>query len=426
MTDIIEDLSEFIENSPSSWHAVEQIGNRLAHYGFTPLYEEESWEIEPSGKYFVERGGALIAFSLPKNSPKSSVIIASHTDSPCLKIKPHAEFRSHNMNLFRVEAYGGPTLSTWFDRDLAITGQIVVDDGEGVSSHLVYADEHLLTIPSLAIHLSEKKDGKPKQCIDKQEHLCPLIGLSKSPQNSLEKILKTHVNFKSLLSHDLFLVPTQPLSYLGEKDELIASYRLDNLCSAHASLMALLCAKKQPKDLMQVCVFWNNEETGSQSEEGALSPFLEDLFKRISFLLKMDEEDFFKFKSRSSCLSIDVSHAFHPNFAKRYDSEDHPLFDSGPIIKCNANLRYATRAPLSGKIATLCKKHKIPYQQSAGHSEVRCGSTVGPLTAANMGIQTLDMGTPLLAMHSTREIISAKDHLSMCKLLRVSFEELEI
>ncbi|MCH9630281.1 MAG: putative M18 family aminopeptidase 2 [Chlamydiia bacterium] len=424
MTDIIDDLAGFIEDSPSPWHAVEQIGNRLAHYGFTPLYEGENWEIEHGEKYFVERGGALIAFSVPKEIPKKAVIVASHTDSPCLKIKPHAEFRSHNMNLFRVEAYGGPTLSTWFDRDLAITGQIFIEDEGETTRHLIYADDHLLTIPSLAIHLMEKKDGKPKQYVDKQEHLCPLIGLSSKEQNSLEKILKTHVNYKTLLSHDLYLVPTQPLSYIGYEDELISSYRLDNLSSAHASLMAMLCAKKQKKDVMQISVFWNNEETGSASNEGALSPFLKDLLKRVSYLLKMNQEDFQKCKSQSVCLSVDVSHSFHPNFAKRYDSEDHPLFDSGPIFKHNANLRYATTAPLTAEMTKLCKKHKIPFQKSAGHSEVRCGSTVGPLTAMTMGIQTIDIGPPLLGMHSTRELVSTKDHLSLCKMLRVALEEL--
>lgn len=424
MTDIIDDLAGFMEDSPSPWHAVEQIGNRLAHYGFTPLYEEDSWEIEKGEKYFVERGGALIAFTIPKQTPKRSIIIASHTDSPCLKIKPNAEFRSHNMNLFRVEAYGGPTLSTWFDRDLAITGQIFIDDGESTHRHLIYADEHLLTIPSLAIHLMEKNDGKPKQYIDKQEHLCPLIGLSEKEEHSLEGILKSHVHYKTLLSHDLYLVPTQSPSYIGAKDELIASYRLDNLSSAHASLMAILCAKQKQKDVMQVCVFWNNEETGSGSDEGAMSPFLDDVFKRLCFNLEINAEDFYKFKSQSACLSVDVSHAFHPNFAKRYDSQDHPLFENGPIFKHNANLRYATTAPLSAKLTKLCKEHKIHFQKSAGHSEVRCGSTVGPITASSMGIQTMDLGAPLLAMHSTRELMSTKDHLSLCKLLRVSFEEL--
>ena len=170
MIDVLDDFFNFLQYSPSPWHATEQIANRLIQHDYTSLLEEERWTVKLGGKYFVQRGGALIAFSVPKKTPSRAIIAASHTDSPCLKIKPHAEFRSHNMNLFRVEAYGGPQLSTWFDRDLSLAGQVYVHDGKKIVQHLIYAEDHPMTIPSLAIHLQEKNEnGTPKQYIDKQE-----------------------------------------------------------------------------------------------------------------------------------------------------------------------------------------------------------------------------------------------------------------
>lgn len=425
MVDVLDDFFNFLQYSPSPWHATEQIAHRLLQHDYIALHEEDSWSLKLGDKYFVQRGGALIAFSLPQKKPSRSIICASHTDSPCLKIKPHAEFRSHNMNLFRVEAYGGPQLSTWYDRDLALAGQIFVHDGKKIGAHLIYAEDHLMMIPSLAIHLQEKNDqGTPKQYVDKQEHLCPLISLSEKKIDSLEKILKSHVKYQSLLGFDLYLVPTQPPTYLGPAGELIAAYRLDNLSSAHASLMGLLDVEEPQEDVMNLCVFWNHEEIGSDSREGASSPFLQETLRRITLALNMSEEDFFRLKNSSLCLSLDVAHGFHPNFPKRYDSEDHPLFGEGMVIKHHASLRYATTAHSTAAITHLCQKHQLPYQMSAGHSEVKGGSTVGPITAAVLGITTVDIGAPLLGMHSTRELGSSKDHLSLCKFIKLAFEEL--
>lgn len=426
MAEILSDFLEFLQNSPTSWHAAAEISNRLIQHDYTQIDEDQRWNLSAGGKYFVQRGGALIAFSLPEKTPKRAVIAASHTDSPSLKIKPHAEFRSHNMNLFRVDAYGGPLLSTWFDRDLAIAGQIYVDDGKQLSRHLIYADDHQVTIPSLAIHLAEKKEGVPKQYLDKQEHLCPLVGISEKEKNSLEKILKSHVKYQELLASDLYLVPTQPPAFLGAEEDLIAAYRLDNLSSAHASLTGLLHASDPKNQTIQVAIFWNHEEIGSDTREGACSPFLDETLKRISLSFSLDEEDFIRLKTSSICLSIDVSHCYHPSYPKRYDTQDHPLFGHGMILKHSSNLRYATTAHSAAAVAYLCKKHKIAYQDSAGHSEIRGGTTVGPITASTMGITTVDLGVPLLAMHSTRELVASKDHLGLCQFIKIAFEELTL
>lgn len=423
MDPLLEDFITFIQNSPTPWHTVEALKERLESHGFSQIQETSRFAFHHSKKFFIIRGGALIAFHLPKKQPKKALISACHTDSPCLKIKPHAQFRSHNMQLFRVDSYGGPLLSTWFDRDLALSGQVFVKQGKHVVKHLIHIKDRQVTIPSLAIHLQEKSDGMPKQYLDKQDHLCPLVGLCEKEENSLEILLKSCVDFDVLLSSDLYLVPTQAPSILGTSQDLLASYRLDNLSSAHACLMGLIDAEPT-ESTIQMAVFWNHEEIGSDTREGASSTFLEETLKRICLALNFDEEEYFTLKAASACLSVDVAHSFHPNFSSRYDAQDHPLFNKGLIIKHQASMRYATEAELTASVKMLCKNHKIAYQESAGHSEVRGGTTVGPISSTGLGILTLDLGAPLLAMHSTRELIALKDQLNLTQFLLHANQEL--
>lgn len=424
MVQEIKDFFSFIESSPTAFHAAQTVEKRLLEGGFSPLYESERFDIKAGKKYFVKRGAALIAFIAPKKRAKQAIIAASHVDSPCLKIKPHGEFFSHNMHMLRVEAYGGPLLSTWFDKDLAIAGQIFTHQAGKISSHLIYAKDHRVIIPSLAIHLQEKKEGVPRQYLDKQEHVCPLVGLSNDSKKGLEALLKKEVKFEKLLSSDLFLVPLESPSFLGAKKELIAAYRLDNLSSAYSALAAIEDSDPTEESL-SIAAFWNHEEIGSDTREGASSFFLEETLKRICHSQNLDLEDYLRLKASSLCLSLDVAHCFHPNFSARYDQNDHPLFEKGIIIKQSALMNYATNADTTALIADLCLKHKIPYQISAGHSEIRGGSTVGPITSTNMGLKTIDIGTPLLAMHSTRELISVQDQLSLNAFTKVAMMELQ-
>lgn len=425
MTDIVQDLFSFISSSPTPWHSVIEISNRLSLHDFELLDEKKSFSLKPNGKYFIQRGGSLIAFIMPDKTPQAALIGAAHTDSPSLKIKPHAQFREDNMNLLRIESYGGPLLSTWYDRDLALSGRVCsLSPDDEVQTHLIHADDHPLIIPSLAIHLSEKKDGLVKQYLDKQEHLCPLIGLSDQEENSLEKIFNKYFPFKKIYSHELFLVPIQPPSFIGSNLELISSYRLDNLCSVHAILCALASACHQNlAHNIRMAVFWNHEEIGSKTEEGAASPFFQDILQRICLSSNLNQEHYYQLKNNSLCLSFDVSHAFHPNFKKRHDPQDRPLFEKGTIIKLASSMRYASTAKTSAFIENLCDKHHLLYQLSSSHSEISCGSTIGPIFSSEMGITTLDLGTPLLAMHSSRELISIKDHLNATKLMKVAYLE---
>lgn len=424
MDPILKDFIAFIQEAPTPWHTVEAIKQRLEDAGYVALEEKARWSLVSSKKLYVIRGGALIAFHLPEKQPRKALISASHTDSPSLKIKPHAQFRSHNMQLFRVEAYGGPLLSTWFDRDCALAGQIFVKEGKNLKRHLITTQQHV-TIPSLAIHLQEKNDGTPRQYLDKQDHVCPLIGLCDKEENSLERLLQSSVSYDTLLGADLYLVPTQAPSIIGTSNDLLASYRLDNLSSAHACLVGLLQAESS-EDTIHMAAFWNHEEIGSDTREGAGSPFLEETLKRLCLALNFDEEEYFALKAGSMCLSVDVAHCFHPNFASRYDAQDHPLFNHGLIIKHHAGMRYATEAELTARVKMLCKQHKLPYQESAGHSEVRGGSTVGPIASTGLGLLTIDIGAPLLAMHSTRELIALSDQLSLTHFIQHAYEELTV
>lgn len=420
--DPLSDLLTFLQESPTAWHATQEIGNRLAQQDYTPLDEQEKWELKPGNAYFVERGGSICAFILPKEVPEGATILASHTDSPALKLKPHPVFIEDHLPFLRVETYGSPILSTWMNRDLVIAGRLLVSKGEEVDEELVYLEDVPVMIPSLAIHLDRETNERPQK-IDKQHHLCPLLGIDGEGKKA-EKILESLLGRKgsSILGADLYLVPFDPPRILGIHSDLIGSYRIDNLGSAHASLLALLATEKHPKQTIQMAIFWNHEEVGSGSDEGASSPFFIDILKRIALSYKMEEEDFLRMKQRSQIVSIDMAHAYHPGYKTRYDKENAPRVGKGIVLKYNANQRYATSGLTAAKIVKICQKEKIPYQSFASESNLPCGSTVGAITAAGTGIQTVDIGLAQFSMHAAREMIAINDHLDLCKLLKSILE----
>ena len=420
--DPLSDLLRFLQGSPSPWHAAQEIGNRLAEQDFTPLDEEEKWELEGGVPYFVQRGGSICAFIAPKEAPKRGTILASHTDSPSLKLKPHPIFIEENLAFLKVEPYGSPILRTWLNRDLAIAGRLFIDGKEGVEEEFVFLEEMPVMIPSLAIHLDREVNDKPS-AIDKERHLCPLLGIDtkgKTADHLLEKLFGRAAS--SILGADLYLTPLDPPRLLGLDGALIGSYRVDNLVSAHAALLALLATEKRPKDHLQMAVFYNHEEIGSGSDEGASSPFFHDLLKRIALNCKMNEEDFLRMKMRSQIISIDMTHAYHPGYKKHYDKENSPETGKGVVIKYSANQRYATNGLTGATIAKLCEEKKIPVQSFSPESNIPCGSTIGPISAVATGIETVDIGLAQFSMHAARELVAAKDHLDLCKLLKALLE----
>ncbi len=413
MPELIPDFLDFIEKSPTSFHTVREIGNRLASQDFMPLDETERWELELGQGYFVEKGGALCAFRLPKNQPEKATILASHTDSPALKLKPNPLFIKDHMAFCKVEVYGGPILHSYLNRDLAMSGRLVyLDENKELAEKLVHLDDMPMIIPELAIHLNREVNSKPSP-INKEEHLCPLIGLHEKLK--FQDLFKQYIKPESLLSFDLFLVPMEKPRLLGN-GELLASYRLDNLASTHAILAALM-NQKASKDTIQLAVFWNHEEIGSETEEGAASPFLSDLLKRIAMKLNIDWEGYMQLKARSTCYSLDMTHAFHPGFKDKHDKQNTPFLGKGVTIKHNANHKFASNAETAGEVLRICKDLNLPFQLFSGRADIRSGSTVGPIHATTLGIPTVDLGIPQLSMHATREVMALADFTHAVRLV---------
>jgi aspartyl aminopeptidase len=420
MAHILTDLKAFLDTSPTSWHAVKEMGNRLALREFQPLYEEEKWELQLGKKYFVVRGGSLCAFCLPEKTPHQAVILASHTDSPALKLKPLPGFQRGNMIQYGVEVYGAPLLSSWLNRDLALAGRVVISNSSGQrEERQVFLDDALLFIPQLAIHLDREVNEKGL-ALNKQEHLSPIVGLSDeqtTPLDTLEKLLRRHLSFHSLLSFELFLVPHEPCRFLGLENEMLASYRLDNLASTHACLSAFGLLEKPSSHGLQMGLFFDNEEVGSHSKEGAASPFLNEILERMSHCLHMGAEDLMRLKHRSLCISADMAHALNPNYPKKHEPHHTPLLGKGIVLKYNADQKYASNALSAAVIVQACQQLNLPYQSYVCRSDIPCGSTVGPVIAQNTGINTVDIGCPQLSMHSCREVMAVQDYLDMVHLL---------
>jgi aspartyl aminopeptidase len=419
MSDILKDFHQFLQQSPTPWHAVEAAAERLSRAKAIHLEEGEKWKLQKGKRYFVKRGGSICAFSLPEKSPTKMTILAAHTDSPALKLKPNPEVVAEPIHLLETEIYGGPLLSSWFNRDLVIAGRIVFEDKQGKTQEkLVFLEETPLFIPQLAIHLDREVNDKGLM-INKQDHMRPIFALSKDKKNLLEPLLKKHVPFKNLLSFDLFLVPLEKPRYLGINDEMLASYRLDNLASSHACITACITiwSKAPASDALQMTVLWDAEEIGSRTVDGAASPFAADILKRIQAFYAMTDEEFICMKTDSLCLSVDVAHAYSPNHAKKYDPQHQLMPGHGIVIKYNADKKYVTDAKTAAPVISACKKAKLPFQSFASHSNFTSGSTIGPIFAHTMGIPTADIGSAIFSMHSTREVMAVKDHLEMCQLL---------
>lgn len=409
----MQNFAKFITRSPTVYHAAKEIALHLDEAEFTPLVETERWNLESGKGYYLMRDNALIAaFRMPKKKASFATILASHIDSPCLKIKPHPQICSHEMQLIGTEVYGGPLLYTWLDRDLAIAGRIVVDDCE---SKLVFLDDFPVTIPSLPIHL-DKSINEKGFLVHKQDHLKAIFSVQKK-ELSFSDALKKYQSFQNLLSFDLFLVPIEKGAFLGQSHELFASYRLDNLTSAFASLFAITNAKPHD-EMIQMAYFWDHEEIGSKTFAGADSVFASQILERICS--KLDREDLYRLKAASLCISCDVGHGFNPNFSDKYDHQNAVYLGKGPALKFSS--KYATNGSTAAAIVKIAQAKKIPYQMFASRSDISSGSTVGALMAATLGIATVDLGIGCLAMHSVREVIHCQDQKWLCDLLQHALE----
>lgn len=420
----IANLLNFFNKSPTAWHAVDYCSKELLAHGFQELKEEEAWSIKPNSRYFVTRNGSSIcAFVTPKGSPKALYLAAAHTDSPTFKLKPNAEYMSENMRMIGVEVYGGPMIASWLNRDLGIGGRIVFSDAKGkIHEELVQIIDHPVVLPQLAIHL-DKTVNESGPILHKQDHLAVLAGLEtkKEKTSFLERILKKEFPIKDLLAYDLFLFPLEQAKLLGENQELIASYRIDNLASVYACLESLIESKQASQDHLKMMVLWDNEEIGSNTAQGASSPFIAQTIERITLALKLSREEYFQLISRSLCASVDLGHALHPNYKDKHEPRHLALLNGGIIIKTNAQNRYASDARSTATIISLCHKNHIPFQKYVSRGDIPCGTTVGPIHAHITGMPTIDIGISQLSMHSCREIMGAQDILALCNLLKAFY-----
>ena len=402
----VTDLGAYVSASPSSFHAAREGARRLAEAGFTEVSETEDFP-RSSGKYFVVRDGAFIAWVTPEDAGPATgfSILGTHTDSPSFKLKPRPTTGRLGWLQAGVEVYGGPLLNSWLDRELQLAGRMVSLDG---AEHLVETGP-LMRFPQLAIHLDRAVNEGLK--LDKQQHMNPVWGLGDPSVADLVALLaaKAGLDPAEVGGYDIVAADTQPAQVFGAEGEFFASGRLDNLSSVHAGLLALINAEVAPGAPIAVLAAFDHEEVGSGSRSGAAGPFLEDVLLRLGDGLGATAADRARALAASFCISADVGHAVHPNYAERHDPANHPVLNGGPLLKINANQRYTTDAPGTAKWARLCADAGVPYQEFVSHNSVPCGSTIGPLTATRLGIRTVDVGIPVLSMHSAREMAGVQD-----------------
>lgn len=413
MTALGDDLRAFIDVSPTPFHAVAEMTRRLAAVGFTALDETDRWELLPGGKHWVVRdGGSLIAFQVG-TAPLADAgarMVGTHTDSPTFKVRPRSDVTRAGYRLVGVEPYGGVLAHTWMDRELTAAGRVALSDG---SLRLVRIPGSRLRLPSLAIHLD--RSVREGLTLDPQRQLVPVLGLDSEP--ALVEIVGDVLGVAAadVVAHDLVLTDTQAAGVTGSN--WIAAPRLDNLGSCHSATHALIGAT--PAEHTALLVANDHEEVGSASAEGASGSFLEDVFGRlVAATGDLDPQARHRAAARSRLLSADMAHAIHPNYADRHEPSHTPVMGGGPALKHNASQRYATDAGTAGWFAARCADVGVPVQHFVTRADLPCGSTIGPLTASRLGIATADVGSPMLAMHSCRELASAEDVPLMVAAMR--------
>jgi aspartyl aminopeptidase len=402
-----EDLGAFVTASPSSYHAAAEVAGRAGAAGFARLDETDAWQVEPGGRYVVVRDGSAIAFAVPQSAGPTTpfTILGTHTDSPGFKLKPRPTTGSAGWWQAGVEVYGGPLLNSWLDRELELAGRLVTREGR---EHLVRTGP-FLRIPQLAIHLDRSvNDGL---ALDKQRHTQPVWGLGEVADADVLAALADDagVGPGDVLGYDVVVADTQAPRAFGADGALWASGRLDNLLSTHAALTALLGTSVDDLVGIGVVAAFDHEEIGSESRSGAAGPFLADVLGRISRALGADGEQRRRALAGSLCVSSDVGHAVHPNYPERHDPANHPVAGGGPILKINANQRYATDAHGAARWQAACESAGVPTQEFVSNNAIPCGSTIGPMTATRLGIRVVDVGVPILSMHSARELTAVVD-----------------
>jgi len=418
------DLMDFIAMSPTPFHAVEQIIYKLECAGYQRLYEADSWQLENNQGYYVTRNdSSIVAFKMAEDIVRKGIqMVGAHTDSPCLKVKPEPDMLTKGYYQLGVEVYGGALLNPWFDRDLSLAGRIhYLDEDNDLCSTLINFEDPIATIPSLAIHLDREANNSrtvnPQTDIPPILLKLPLAESEKKPsfKNILLQKIKDDTDAIEILDYELCFYDVQAPAYIGLHQDFIASARLDNLLSCYTALTAMT-ETSNPGSKLLVCT--DHEEVGSSSTCGAQGTFLQSVLERMAG----SHENYVRMIDKSMMVSADNAHAVHPNYVDKHDDNHGPEINMGPVIKTNANQRYATNSDTSAIFKQLCKKADVPVQAFVVRSDMGCGSTIGPITASEIGVRTIDVGVPTFAMHSIRELAGRWDAYYLFRVLKEFYQ----
>lgn len=416
------DIFEFMRRSSVNFLAVDTVKKMLDAKGFKELRSSEEWKVEPGcGYYVAQNDSAIFAFIPGANKSGAPVpfrIISAHSDSPCFRVKPNAEMLSDGRMLkLNTEVYGGPILYTWFDRPLSLAGRVILRGTDVLhpETRLVRFERPLMTIPHLAIHFNRTvNDGN---ALSKQKDMLPVVGRlpeGEEPKGWLTRLVAAELGVaaEDILDFDLSLYDTTGPETVGAFGDFITCGRLDDLSMVHAGITALLNSMdtQEPQPFTRVVAIFDNEETGSGTKQGAGSPILDYILRRITFASGADEQTYMRAVAESFMVSADNAHGVHPNYVEKQDPTNHPVLGDGPVIKINANCKYMTDAATAAVFAEICRKAGVPVQYFVNHSDVAGGSTLGNILTSQIPLRGVDMGAAMWAMHSARETASLRDH----------------
>ena len=420
---LAQELIDFIHESPSPYHVVQNLKDKLLNQGFQELNLTETWKLEKGKKYFTTKNNsAIFTFSIgTKDLPSCGIkMICAHSDSPGFKIKPEPEMLVENKLLkLNTEVYGGPILMTWLDRPLSIAGRVSLKSDNPLFPKSAFVDfkKPLLIIPNLAIHLNRSVNDNGI-ALNKQKDMLPFMGIVNETfekDNYLVGLIAQELNVapEEIIDFDLTLYEYEKGCVMGMNDELISSPKLDDLAMAHAGFKAIL-ESDNTETTQMLCIF-DNEEVGSVTKQGAGSPVLNNILQRINFGLRYNQDDFYKTIYNSFMISADMAHSIHPNLVEKHDPILHPVINEGPVIKIHANQKYTTDGDSGAVFETICKKAGVPYQKFVNRSDMAGGSTLGNVSTGQIDIRTVDIGNPMLAMHSIRELGGVLDQSYVVK-----------
>jgi len=419
---VTRDLLTYIDASPSPYHACATAAAELEAAGFQRLSEVDTWDANVAGNFYVIRGGSLVAWMLQDHHRPwvGFRVLGAHTDSPNLRVKPRPDTGVAGFRQLGMEVYGGVLLNSWLDRDLGLSGRAQVRDGDGFREVLFHIDRPVMKLPQLAIHLDREINTKGL-LLNKQTHMQPIWGVGAPDERGFREWLGEEIDVEptEILAWDAMVQDVQPCSVFGVDDEFVSAPRLDNLASSFLSLRALIAAAKSGAALeyAPVITLFDHEEVGSGSRGGAAGPILGDLLERTVLGRGGSRDDYHRALAGSLCVSLDMAHATHPNYPERHDPDHSLAINAGPVIKVNANQRYATESSTEAQFELACRAADVPVQKWVMRTDMACGSTIGPITAQGLGIACVDVGGPMLGMHSVRETCGSQDSDYMLRAL---------